>query len=78
MSIEARRLSVPFNVFKPAQVRVWLIPSTAVLDDVPFAVLVDFDSYLKALTPSQRVEALISEDKLPDRRLGIRDVRSEC
>lgn len=68
MNIEARRLSVPFNVFRPARVRVWLLPSTAIDDDVPLAVQVDFDSYLKALAPSQRVETLVSEGKLTDRR----------
>jgi len=45
MKVEARRLCVPFNMFKPGKVDVYLIPSTDAHEGVPLAVLVDIESY---------------------------------
>lgn len=68
MSIEARRLSVPFNALKPARVGVWLFPSTAIVDDVPLAVLVDFDDFVRRGLPAKHDEDFIAACGLTDRR----------
>lgn len=67
--IEPRRLVVPFNVLKPAKVNLWLIPSTAALDDhTPLAVLVDFDSYKRSVLADCDITELVSEEELVDQR----------
>lgn len=68
MGIEARRLSVPFNALKPARVGVWLFPSTAIVGDVPLAVLVDFDDFVKRGLPAKVDENFIAACGLTDRR----------
>lgn len=67
--IEPRRLVVPFNVLKPAKVNLWLIPSTAALEDeTPLAVLVDFDSYKRNVLADCDVTELVSKKELVDQR----------
>ena len=43
--VQARRLRVPFNVFKQGKVDVFVLPTTQVVEDVPLAALVDLDGY---------------------------------
>lgn len=68
--VEARRLSVPFNVLKPAKVDLWLIPSTAVTKEegTPLAVLVDFDSYKRQVLAGKEVTESVLPETLVDRR----------
>lgn len=68
VELEARRVVVPFNALKPAKVPVWLLPTTAVKDDVALAALVDIDAYVRHVLPGPGYNFLVKPEDLPDWR----------
>jgi hypothetical protein len=67
-TVKARKLRVPFNAVKPAKVTVWLIPSTATLEGVPVAALVDIEDFIKQVLPGDAWRFDVPVDSLVDHR----------